>query len=312
MIRNALVIGGGGLIGHHLVPMLQASGWTLSVLGRRAASRYPLPPDVRYISGDFGDTTILPRLLGEHSTVICLAYATVPKTSYDNPLEDLLQNLPRAVELFSAAASSGNRLVWVSSGGTVYGDVDSTPIREDHPTNPISPYGVTKLTIEKYARLFAVTRGLQIICLRPANAYGIGQRPFTGQGFIATAIGSVLKGIPIELFGEGETVRDYIYATDLAAGILAAAERGKAGETYNIGTGIGYSNLEIVKEIESIMAEVGCRTHIERHAPRPFDVRSNILDSTQLTRATSWKPQVSLSMGLVMTRDWMLNQAAVL
>jgi UDP-glucose 4-epimerase len=311
MPRNALVIGGGGLIGHHLIPILQASGWTASVLGRRAAPRYPLPSDVRYISGDFGDKTILPKLLSAHPMIICLAYATVPNTSYDNPLEDLLQNLPRAVELFAAVASSGNTLVWVSSGGTVYGDVDCAPIPEDHPTNPISPYGVTKLTIEKYARLFAVTRGLRVMCVRPANAYGIGQRPFTGQGFIATAIGSVLKGIPIELFGEGETVRDYIYVTDLAAGILAVAECGKAGQTYNIGTGVGYSNLQIVKEIESIMAEVGYHTHIERHAPRPFDVRSNILDSTHLTRATGWKPQVSLPMGLVMTRDWMLNGAAL-
>jgi len=98
----------------------------------------------------------------------------------------LLENLPPTVQLFAEVAASGRKLVFVSSGGTVYGEASKLPIREDHPTKPISPYGVTKLTLESYAHLYAVTHGLKFVCVRPANAFGPGQKPFTGQGFMPT------------------------------------------------------------------------------------------------------------------------------
>jgi UDP-glucose 4-epimerase len=128
--------------------------------------------------------------------VIHLAYATVPNTSFDNPLADLLQNLPPTVELFSKVAERSGRLILVSSGGTVYGQAVQLPILENHPTNPISPYGVTKLTLEKYAHLYAVTKSLKVICVRPGNAYGVGQYPYIGQGFVSTAMASI-RGVSV-------------------------------------------------------------------------------------------------------------------
>src|SRR5208283_5085757 len=132
---------------------------------------------------DYGDRSFLADLLKDVDEVVNLAYSTVPKTSFEDPVQDILSNLPSAVNLFLATSqSSVQRLVLVSSGGTVYGKAASLPIVETHPTNPISPYGITKLAIEKYAVMYHNHTGLPVVVLRPGNAFGEGQRPFTGQG----------------------------------------------------------------------------------------------------------------------------------
>ena len=172
---NTLVIGGVGYIGMHLIPELLAAGRRVTVLDKK-----PIPPElpkgVSYVAGDFGQRDLISGLLDGHREVIHLAYASVPNTSFENPLADLLQSLPPTVQLFSEVAARGGKLVLVSSGGTVYGEAIKLPIREDHPTKPISPYGVTKLTLENYAYLYAVTHGLKFVCIRPANAFGVGQQ----------------------------------------------------------------------------------------------------------------------------------------
>lgn len=302
---GCLVIGGGGLIGAHLVPKLVQSGRRVTVLGRGAKPMHLLPKGVSYISGDFGNHVLIKSLLDVHNEVIHLAYATVPNTSFDNPLADLLQNLPPTVQLFSEVAARGGRLVLVSSGGTVYGEALSLPISENHPTRPISPYGVTKLTLEKYARLYSVTHGLQVVCVRPANAFGEGQRPFVGQGFIATAMASAMQGKSVTIFGRQGVVRDYLYVGDLAAGVCSLLERGTPGEIYNVGSGAGRSNLEVVEAMAPMMREMGYAIRIEYAPERVFDVQANVLDSSKLRQHTGWELQLGFEEGLLRTRDWL-------
>jgi UDP-glucose 4-epimerase len=304
---NTLVIGGAGYIGAHLVPQLIATGRQVTVLGRSAAPRYELPVGVAYVAGDFAQPELLGRLLDVHQEVIHLAYATVPNTSFENPLADLLQNLPPTVQLFSEAADRGAKLVLVSSGGTVYGEAVELPMRETHPTKPISPYGVTKLTLENYAYLYAATHGLKFVCVRPANAYGAGQMPFTGQGFIATAIASAMRGVPIKIFGQHGTVRDYLYVTDLASGIVGALEHGHVSETYNLGSGVGLSNLDVIELLKPLMREIGCEIKIENLPERAFDVKANVLDPAKLQAHTGWKPQIGFDDGLRRTFEWLRN-----
>lgn len=305
--RNTLVIGGAGYIGTHLVPELLATGRRVTVLGRRAILAHELPQGVAYVMGDFARLDLISGLLDRHQEVIHLAYATVPNTSFENPLADLLQNLPPTVQLFSEVADRGGKLVLVSSGGTVYGEAIKLPIREDHPTKPISPYGVTKLTLENYAYLYAVTHGLQFICIRPANAFGVGQRPFVGQGFISTAMASAMRGRPVRIFGQSGTVRDYLYVSDLAAGIVSILEKGHLSETYNLGSGVGLSNMEVIKAIAPLMKEFGCGVGVEHLPERAFDVKANVLDSTKLQAHTGWKPKVEFDDGLRRTCEWLRN-----
>lgn len=303
--QNTLIIGGAGYIGTHLIPELLATGRRVTVLSRRAISAYELPQGVAYVTGDFARLDLISDLLNCHQEVIHLAYATVPNTSFENPLADLQQNLPPTVQLFSEVADRGGKLVLVSSGGTVYGEAIKLPIREDHPTKPISPYGVTKLTLENYAHLYAVTHGLKFVCVRPANAYGVGQRPFVGQGFIATAMASAMRGQPIWIFGQNGTVRDYLYVSDLAAGIVSALKNGYLSETYNLGSGAGLSNLDVIKAMTPLMKELECEVRVEHLPERAFDVKANVLDSTKLQAHTNWKPKVAFDDGLRHTCEWL-------
>jgi UDP-glucose 4-epimerase len=303
--QHTLLIGGAGYIGTYLIKELLAKGRRVTVLGRRATPLHELPESVAYITGDFGQRDLISGLLDCHQEVVHLAYATVPNTSFENPLADLLQNLPPTVQLFSEAADRGVKLVLVSSGGTVYGEADELPIRETHPTRPISPYGVTKLTLENYAYLYAATHGLKFVCVRPANAYGVGQRPFVGQGFITTAMASVMRGMPIKIFGQRGTIRDYLYVSDLASGIVSALEYGHLSETYNLGSGIGLSNLEVIELFKPLMGEIGCEVQVENLPERAFDVKANVLDSTKLNEHTKWKPQVEFDEGLRRTCEWL-------
>ena len=232
--------------------------------------------------------------------MIGLAYATVPKTSYGDPVFDLLANLPGSVGLLEEAMAVGvRRLLLVSSGGTVYGPPCALPIAESHPTAPISPYGITKLTIDHYALMFHHTRDLPVVVVRPANAYGVQQRFRTGQGFLAAAIDAILSRREIEIYGDVGTIRDYIHVSDVASGILAALDFGGDGEIYNLGTGIPRaSNLDVMAMLRPL-AEAAGHTIQVRHLPsRRFDVEANVLDGQKLRSACGWHPDVSLQHGL--------------
>ncbi|MBA4381363.1 MAG: epimerase [Sideroxydans sp.] len=306
-VQDTLVIGGAGYIGTHLVEELVATGRRVTVLGRKSSPAYKLPKNVSYVAGDFAQLDLISQLLDQHREVIHLAYATVPNTSFENPLADLQQNLPPTVQLFSEVADRGGKLLLVSSGGTVYGEAQSLPIDERHPTKPISPYGVTKLTLENYAYLYAKTHDLKFVCVRPGNAYGVGQRPYIGQGFISTAMASAMKGEPIKIFGKTGTTRDYLYVRDLATGIVSALEKGRLSETYNLGSGVGRTNLDVVKTMLFITHETGREAIIEHLSERTFDVKANVLDSTKLSGDTGWQPSIDFEAGMRLTFEWLRN-----
>lgn len=310
-MKTCLVIGGAGFIGRNVVSLLVGSGREVIVLGRRPNAHEKLPRECRYISGDYTDRTLLRRVLENGAEVIDMAYSTVPKTSYDDPVFDLLSNLPASVGLFQEALSSGsNRVLIVSSGGTVYGPTNRLPISENHPTMPISPYGITKLTTDLYASMFHTNTGLPVVVVRPANAYGEEQKTGTGQGFIAAAIEAILCGREIEIYGKEGTIRDYIHVKDVAAGILAVLNQGRDGEIYNIGTGIGTSNAEIVRMLTGFAESRSLPVRVKTQPPRRFDVAANILDCSKLNGICGWKAEIPLESGLRKMWEVFLDSAA--
>jgi len=246
------------------------------------------------------------ELLKSTDELIDLAYATVPKTSFDDPVNDVLSNLPAGVGLAQEASNANlKKIIFVSSGGTVYGVPQALPIREDHPTNPISPYGITKLTLEKYILMFNAFRGLPAVIVRPSNAYGEHQQAFTGQGFIATAIKSILSRQVVNIFGANGTIRDYIHVQDVARGIIAALNFGDPGNVYNIGSGIGLNNMDVLKTIEPFAEAQGYPIQINTLPERGFDVSANILDSTKLRKISTWHPEMDFTEGI--RRTWMFS-----
>ena len=298
-VGTTLITGGGGFIGHALIKrLLLKPERRIIVVGRSLSPKFPLPEAVVYHSGDISDQAFIGPLLDCATEVVDLAYGTTPKTSYDDPIQDVILNLPASVTLQRLASERKiRRYVLVSSGGTVYGNPKYLPIDELHPNNPISPYGISKLVTEKYASFFFQMMGLPVIIARPSNAYGVGQFGRRPQGFIGVSMHAVLNGLDIEIFGERGTVRDYIYIDDLADGLASLLENGIVGETYNIGSGIGYDNIDVLSMLHEV---VGAKYPIRTvHRPlRPFDVPANVLNSEKLTVATGWVPKYSLKQGI--------------
>ncbi len=284
------LIGGSGFIGGHLASLLAASGRELTVVGRSAAPIRKLPLGVKYVCGDYGDPQLLRKLISQTDEVVDLAYATVPQTSFADPIFDIQANLPPSVSMLRSAAEAGlRRVVLISSGGTVYGVARSLPINEGHPTNPISPYGITKLTIEKY------------------GPFGPGQIPEAGQGFVATAIARVLSNREVTIYGEEGTIRDYVHVTDIAKGITSALEHGQPGCCYNIGTGIGKSNLDVMRAIEPLASTRRRRIELRVDERRGFDVPVNILDSARLREVSGWTPRVPFEAGIEETWNFLAS-----
>ncbi|MCK6404947.1 MAG: NAD-dependent epimerase/dehydratase family protein [Rhodocyclaceae bacterium] len=306
---TTLIVGGGGFIGSHLVALLAARGSrNIIVAGRRPHPRFPLATGARYVNGDINDAGVLRGLLDQCDEVIDLAYATVPKTSFDDPVLDVLSNLPTSVALLRESARSNlRRFILVSSGGTVYGKANNLPISESHPTNPISPYGITKLALEKYAQMYRCLEGLPAIIVRPSNAYGIHQLGKLSQGFVGASIHATLQGEEVRLFGQQGTTRDYIFVTDLAEGINAALEHGIVGETYNIGTGIGLNNREVLDLLDSVARPSGYSVRTQVLPERAFDVPANVLSSARLTSVSGWLPRTTFEEGIRLTWQWALT-----
>ena len=303
-MRSCCIIGGTGFIGSHVVRRL-VSKREIIVIGKERIPSRPLPEGVLYCPGNYGNRKFLTGILKDVDDIISLAYSTVPKTSFEDPIRDILENLPASVALFEVASQLAiKKLVLVSSGGTVYGKTQDVPISETHPTNPISPYGITKLAIEKYAMMFNALKALPVVCVRPANAYGEGQKPFVGQGFIATAMASILRDKEISIFGESGTVRDYIYVTDVASGIVAALEHGQPGMYYNIGSGIGRSNREVLDAITPFARDAGFEVRLKILRARDFDVPVNVLDCTKLRDETGWELKVTFEEGIKRAWEW--------
>lgn len=304
---TCLVIGGGGFIGQCLTRHLAQSGRRVRVLGRRDAPPATLDRRAEYVGGDYGDTQLLATLLAGVDEVVDLAYSTVPKSSFENPVFDIQTNLPQAVTLLQAAVDHGavRKLVLVSSGGTVYGHASATPIAEHHPTNPVSPYGITKLAIEKYGLMFHQMFGLPVVIARPGNAYGEGQLPFRGQGFVATAVASILQGRPLTVFGGDRVVRDYVHVDDVATGIVAALDAGIAGSVYNIGTGCGHTTSAVLAMLTALARDNGIDVQVTHEPARPFDVMVNVLDCSRLQQETGWHAATALDEGVERVWRWL-------
>lgn len=307
---TTLIVGGGGFIGSHLAHHLARQGEReVIVTGRSAVPRFSLPSSVSYVQGNAGDVAFIGDLLENCDEVVDLAYATVPKTSFDDPVHDVLVNLPSSVALLRQACQRKlRRFVLVSSGGTVYGNADYLPIDEKHPTNPVSPYGITKLALEKYALMFQRLDGLPVVIVRPGNPYGPNQFGKLAQGFVGAAMYAAIKGDIVAVFGERGTVRDYIHVDDLCQGIIAAMDKGLSGDVFNVGSGVGYNNLELLEVLRNVVAPDGFRVRVETRPARPFDVAANVLSTARLTLVSGWQATYGLEAGLRQTWDWVRSQ----
>jgi UDP-glucose 4-epimerase len=299
---NCLVLGGNGFIGSHLVDKLLAEGHRVRVFDKYGEHyRKPLTAvDYRY--ADFGNRGLLMEALTDMDLVVHLISTTLPKTSNDDPAFDVQSNIVETLFLLEQCVTRKiKKIIFISSGGTIYGKPSILPITENSPTDPECSYGITKLTIEKYLALFYQLYGLEYTILRPSNVYGSRQNPEGIQGAISVFLGKVKRGAPIQIWGDGKVVRDYIYIDDLVEAISIVANIKTLDRIFNIGSGMGVSLRAIIEVISQVTKR---DISVEYQAKRTFDVPEIYLDISRAHQQLNWSATTSLEYGIKRTWDF--------
>ena len=290
-----LVIGGSGFLGRNLLDSLLEAEKEVRCLDLTRPS--DLDPRVEFTEGSFDSPSALGEALQGVDQVFHLASATLPKTSNDNPAFDISTNLQGAVSLLDEVVRHKvKKFIFISSGGTVYGIPEQLPVNENHPTNPLCSYGIVKLAIEKYLRLYTKLYGLSTCSLRLSNPYGKHQRIDTAQGAVAIFLNRALNGEPIEIWGDGGVVRDYLDVQDAVRSMILCLNASCEGTEINIGSGVGTSLNQLLD-----MVEIACGKPVKRiYKPaRDFDVPEIYLKISKAEEILGWRPQVSLQEGLI-------------
>ena len=305
-MSHILVTGGNGFIGSHLVNQLAISKQhRVTVFDLYPRPYDAIPDGVQFIQGTLSNADLTRQTLVDQGieVVYHLAWSTIHETALKNPAADIEHNLIPSVNLLEACLDAGvKQFVYLSSGGTVYGIPDALPIREDHPTRPISAYGISKLTVEKYVQMYSYLHGMNYIIFRPSVPYGPYQNPHRRQGAVSVFIYHALRGEPVTIWGDGEAQRDYFYVGDLTRALLVALDSHVAvNALINLGGTDAYTLNQLVATIEQTLK---VKIQVRYESIRNFDVPRLQLDIRTASEMLHWRPQVSLPDGIVRTAEW--------
>jgi len=296
---KVLVLGGGGFIGSNLCEGLLAAGHKVRVFEHPHVHSQCTPAvfnQIEWFEGDFTNPVEVDAALDGCDIVFHLISTTLPRNSNENPSYDIESNVVATIKMLESARRRGlHKVIFASSGGTVYGIPSQLPIPESHPTEPIVSYGITKLAIEKYLHLFYTLHGLDCCILRLANPYGQGQRVVASQGAVAVFLHKALRDETIEIWGDGSVTRDYVYISDVVLAMISAMEPTGPHRIFNVGSGTGLSLNELLEKIEQVLGRSVRRSY---HPGRQFDVPVNILDIERAKQFLSWQPKTSIVDGL--------------
>jgi UDP-glucose 4-epimerase len=304
---RALVIGS-GFIGSHVVAELAAEDRPPVVLTRSRPADVvvaAIEPDDLHI-GDAADPSALEMALAGVGHVLYCAGGLLPAASEQDPERDAELTLrPLRAVLDALASRPGVKLTYVSSGGTVYGEPELVPVPETAPTHPIGSYGRLHLLCEEEIERCRAEHGVPARILRCATVYGPYQRPDRGQGAVVTFLHRIERGEPIQLYGGGETTRDYVYAGDVARVAHDLLDRDDGPHVLNLASGEGTSLLELLRLAER---QVGKRAVVEQHPERGFDVHRIVLDISCLRELAGFEP-TPLEAGIASTHGWLKSSA---
>lgn len=310
MARRALVTGGAGFIGSHIVEAYLAAGWEVTALddlSRGKAAQVPagVPLVVADIRSDLARSTVATGkfdVLNHHAAQIDVRF------SVDRPAADADINIAGFVNLLDGAAQGGvSRVVFASSGGVVYGDPDVIPTPESAPKRPVSPYGVSKLSGEHYLRALGALHGFEGVALRYANVCGPRQDPKSEAGVVSIFVSRLLAGQPLSVFGDGKQTRDYVSVRDVArANVLASSVPLADGvdhdtRAFNIATGIERTVLELAEAAGRV---TGRTPELRMEAARPGEILRSALDVTKAADVLGWRPEIAFDDGLAMLMEW--------
>ena len=301
------VLGGDGFIGSHIVCGLQALGFRVRVVDRfphaRTVNLRQIEDKIEIVDADLFDPDHFDRsILHGVKYLFHFAAPSTPASSLLDPVEEFQRHLSPTVRLFQTAKEVGvHRVLFPSSGGTVYGVRPRCPAAEDDPLDPVTPHSIVKVAIEKYLNLLRL-HGLDSIVYRIANAYGPRQRGWvTRQGVISVLLRAALREEPVPMIGGSETTRDYIFVDDLLDVILRSFNKPHRYHVYNVGSGRGASLGTILRDVERT---TGKRLRKITQEIRVGETTKIVLDVRRVSREFGWRPKTSLPSGVRKTWEW--------
>jgi UDP-glucose 4-epimerase len=304
--ETVVVLGGLGFMGSHLCRRLLKDGYKVRIFDKGSTGQTlteEFPGQVDVFEGNIARPDDVVKAIGNGTTVVNLIHTTVPGSSMADPVYDISSNVAATVGWLRLLDKTNvRRILYVSSGGTVYGLPESLPITETHPTNPICSYGITKLAIEKYTAMFADMFGIDYLILRPSNVYGPGQRLNVGQGVIGILARRALDGQPLEVWGTGSNLRDYLFIDDLTEAITALIVYEGQERVFNVSSGVGHSVVQIISVLEQHIQPFPMVTHFPE---RTFDTTINILDPSRIYAEIGWRPAIDLETGTLRAIEWL-------
>lgn len=302
-----LVTGGAGFIGSHLVEALLKQGYAVNVLDNLSmGKRENVPPEARFFEGDILDNSLVGQALRDVEAVFHLAARVAIRDSSDHFFEDAQTNLMGTLSLLHHCGILGAKKFIFASSMAVYADAEKpTPLPETYATDPLSPYGISKLAAEKYTLLVSRLFGMQGICLRYFNVYGPRQTFTPYVGVITIFIRSLLQGLPPIIFGDGKQSRDFILVEDVVKANLLALESNLTGEVLNVGTGVGTT----VEQIARLLAR-RIRPELDPvyEARQPGELRNSIADTSKIRRLLGFQPRGRLVEKIDEIIEWNLKQ----
>ncbi len=300
------VLGGNGFIGSHLTDALLQAGHEVRVFDRSPERHRQPSPAIERTYGDLRDVVALRNAVVGIDVVVHLISSSAPATPGIEPAEDVTGNLVGTLRLLEMMREARcRRIIFLSSGGAIYGDQVRPSIDESHPTDPLSSYGIVKLATEKYIQLFHRLHGLEFTIFRPSNPYGERQLGRQRVGLISAALAATLRAEPLPIWGDGTVIRDFFYVGDLAEAIVTAVERGASG-IFNLGGGQGIA----VNDVISLVGRITGRPLRVHYGPaRPVDPHSNVLDVRHAEAVLGWRPRTPLDAGIERTWNWLRAEA---
>ena len=313
MKQKTVIIGGNGFIGSNLSSYLLKKNFKIRILDKFINTKNNFTEnlsEIDFIECDISNTSELINNIGDFENIIWLVHTSVPSNSMLDLSDDLFSNLDPLIKFLSRIKDTPNieRFIFLSSGGTIYGDPkEFKPIVEDHSINPISNYGLTKYTQEKYIHLILKQSNIDTYILRPANVYGPNQNLNKPQGIIGHALKAAINDHPISLFNNGQIIRDFLFADDLSAAIhkcLIASIDSSSIESYNLGSEVGISIQEIIEIIRNITQK---ELNLILKPPRPFDCAYNVLDSSKFKAISNWEAKTTIDEGIMKVYKWIVN-----
>ncbi len=292
------ILGGGGFLGSHISEAFLSSGNDVTIFDLETAEYLDISRNrkAKIVTGEFSNIDNLGDIVQNNDVIINLVYTTLPKISNQNPQYDIQTNVISFINLLDLLREMpGKKVIYPSSGGTIYGIPKEVPIKETHPKNPICSYGITKLTNEKYLHLYWTLYDVNYCILRIGNAYGERQPTNGEQGLIGAFLDKAIQNEEITVWGDGSAIRDYVYVGDVARAFVQAASYKDEPRILNIGSGKGHSINDITETIRTILK---VPLKINYLPSRCFDVPSNVLDISMAKTYLGWEPRIGLQEGI--------------